>query len=88
MDEKIAKMLDVRTAVFGVESMVLLQDEMHLRSVVYMLGDVLLPMCCMVCNVEHLQKILALTKLCANNKDLTSKLAKLIYDYLARCNGL
>ncbi len=88
MDKKIAEMLDVKTAVFVAEGKQLLQDEMNLRTVAYMLGDVLLPMCCMVCNTGHLERILSMTKLCADNAALQKKLAKLIYDYLAQCNGL
>lgn len=88
MDERITAMLEARLRTLNNSAEEVLRDEMNLRTVAYMLGDTLLPMCCMVCNVQHLERLLAGTELCKNNEVLRSKLAKLIYDYLARCKGL
>ena len=88
MDERITAMLEARLRTLNNSAEEVLRDEMNLRTVAYMLGDTLLPMCCMVCNVRHLERLLAGTELCKNNEVLRSKLAKLIYDYLARCKGL
>lgn len=88
MDERIIAMLEARLSTLNNSAEEVLQDEMHLRTVAYMLGDTLLPMCCMVCNVQHLERLLAGTELCKNNETLRGNLAKLIYDYLARCKGL
>ncbi len=88
MDERIVAMLEKRLGTMDSTAEEVLQDEMNLRTVAYILGDTLLPMCCMVCNVRHLERLLAGTELCRNNEVLRSKLAKLIYDYLARCKGL
>lgn len=88
MDEKITAMLEARLRTLNNSAEEVLREEMNLRTVAYMLGDTLLPMCCMVCNVRHLERLLAGTELCKNNEVLRSKLAKLIYDYLARCKGL
>jgi len=88
MWDSIAGMIDRRTAVMLGQRDTLLSDEMNLRAVAYMIGDLLLPMCCMVCNVQKLSGILRQTKLCQEDEALTAKLAKLIYDYLARCKGL
>lgn len=87
MEKQMVLLADRRTAVF-VGKTELLQDEMSLRTVAYLLGDVMLPMCCMLCNLSKLEKLLEHTKLCSSEPLLTKKLAKLIYDYLARCKGL
>lgn len=88
MDEKIIAMLEARLRTLNSRGEDVLRDEMHLRTVAYMLGDVLLPMCCMVCNIAKLEQLLAGTTLCKENEDLRSRLARLIYDYLACCKGL
>ena len=88
MDEKIVAMLEKSLKTMNNTAEDVLQDETHLRTVAYMLGDTLLPMCCMVCNVQHLERLLVGTELCKRNEALRGKLAKLIYDYLARCKGL
>jgi len=88
MFDAVVKMIDQRTAVMAINKDKILEDEMNLRAVAYMIGDLVLPMCCMLCNVEKLQELLSKTVLCKDNMELTRKLAKLIYDYLARCKGL
>lgn len=88
MDEKIIAMLEARLKTLNSRGEDVLKDEMHFRTVAYMLGDVLLPMCCMVCNIPKLEQLLAGTTLCRDNQNLRSQLARLIYDYLARCKGL
>lgn len=87
MEKQLVLLADRRTAVFAGKSD-LLQDEMNLRTVAYMLGDVFLPMCCMLCNMGKLSRLLGHTRLCTGNAELTGKLAKLIYDYMAQCKGL
>lgn len=66
----------------------LLTDEMSLRAAACMAGDILLPCCCMLCSKEKLTKLLVQTELCCNDKILTEKLVSLVYEDLARCNGL
>lgn len=88
MFDAVVKMIDQRTAVMAINKDKILEDEMNLRAVAYMIGDLVLPMCCMLCNMDKLQELLSKTVLCKDNMELTRKLAKLIYDYLARCKGL
>lgn len=88
MYDAIVEMIDQRTKVMTINRDKILADEMNLRTVAYMIGDMILPMCCMLCNVNKLQEILEKTVLCKDNIELAHKLAKLVYDYLARCNGL
>lgn len=88
MLDSIVQMIDRRTAAMVANRSSLLDEEMNLRAVAYMIGDLLLPMCCMVCNVSKLKDILIRTDLCSGNPALAENLAKLIYDYLARCKGL
>ena len=88
MDGQIVEMINRRTAAMVSNRDALLDNEMNLRAVAYMIGDLLLPMCCMICNMSKLAGILRTTDLCKGNEELAGKLAKLIYDYLAQCKGL
>lgn len=90
LEKQLARALDMRFAVFvpKAASGDLLQDEMSLRAAAYMASEIIMPCCCMLCSKEKLEKLLAQTKLCANNAALTQQLAVLVYDDLARCNGL
>ena len=78
--------LKYREGLAGMSS--LLQDEMSLRAAAYMASEIIMPCCCMMCNKAKLEALLSQTKLCAENKELTQRLAALVYDDLARCNGL
>lgn len=90
LEKQLARALDMRLAVFTskVASGSLLQDEMSLRAAAYMASEIIMPCCCMMCNKAKLEALLSQTKLCAENKELTQRLAALVYDDLARCNGL
>ncbi len=80
----------MRLAVFSSKaaSGSLLQDEMSLRAAAYMASEIIMPCCCIMCNKAKLEALLSQTKLCAENQELTQRLAALVYDDLARCNGL
>ena len=90
LEKQLARALDVRLAVFAAKAAdgSLLRDEMSLRAAAYMVSEIILPCCCMLCNKAKLEALLAQTKLCAENAELTQRLAALVYDDLARCNGL
>lgn len=90
LEKQLAMALDKRLAVFAAKaaSKELLHDEMSLRAAAYMAGEIIMPCCCLLCNKAKLEALLAQTKLCADNAELRQKLAALIYDDLARCNGL
>ena len=89
LEKQLARALDIRLAVFASKaaSGSLLQDEMSLRAAAYMASEIIMP-CCMMCNKAKLEALLSQTKLCAENQELTQRLAALVYDDLARCNGL
>lgn len=90
MEKQLARALDTRLAVFMGKAVdgSLLQDEMSLRAAAYMAGEIILPCCCMLCNRAKLQSLLEQTSLCAGRPELCARLAALVYDDLARCNGL
>ena len=90
LEKQLAMALDKRLAVFAAKAAnkELLHDEMSLRAAAYMAGEIIMPCCCLLCNKAKLEALLAQTKLCADNAELRQKLAALIYDDLARCNGL
>lgn len=90
LERQLAMALDKRLAVFAAKaaSQGLLHDEMSLRAAAYMAGEIIMPCCCQLCNKAKLEAVLAQTRLCADNAELRQKLAALIYDDLARCNGL
>lgn len=90
LERQLAKAIDKRLAVFAAKAAdgSLLEDEMSLRAAAYMTSELILPCCCMLCSKEKLCALLAQTGLCGRRPELTAKLAALVYDDLARCNGL
>ena len=77
LEKQLARALDMRLAVFASK-----------RAAAYMASEIIMPCCCMMCNKAKLEALLSQTKLCAENQELTQRLAALVYDDLARCNGL
>lgn len=90
LEKQLARALDQRLAVFMAKAAdgSLLRDEMSLRAAAYMASEIIMPCCCMLCNKAKLEALLSQTSLCAENQELTQRLAALVYDDLARCNGL
>ena len=90
LEKQLARALDQRLAVFMAKAAEgsLLRDEMSLRAAAYMASEIIMPCCCMLCNKAKLEALLSQTSLCAENQELTQCLAALVYDDLARCNGL
>ena len=90
LEKQLARALDQRLAVFMAKAAEgsLLRDEMSLRAAAYMTSEIIMPCCCMLCNKAKLEALLSQTSLCAENQELTQRLAALVYDDLARCNGL
>ena len=90
LEKQLARALDQRLAVFMAKAAEgsLLRDEMSLRAAAYMASEIIMPCCCMLCNKAKLEALLSQTSLCAENQELTQRLAALVYYDLARCNGL
>ena len=90
LEKQLARALDQRLAVFMAKAAdgSLLRDEMSLRAAAYMASEIIMPCCCMLCNKAKLEALLSQTSLCAENQELTQRLAALVYDDVARCNGL
>ena len=90
LEKQLALALDRRLSVFMAKAAdgSLLQDEMSLRAAAYMASEIIQPCCCMLCNKEKLAALLQGTSLCRDRAELTTKMAELIYNDLARCNGL
>ncbi|MGM9569813.1 MAG: hypothetical protein ACI3XC_07015 [Phascolarctobacterium sp.] len=90
LEKQLALALDKRLSVFMAKAAdgSLLQDEMALRAAAYMASEIIQPCCCMLCNKAKLAALLQGTGLCRDRAELTQKMAELIYDDLARCNGL
>lgn len=89
MEKQMALAIDRRLAVFGPKVAAgILDDEMSLRSMAYIISELLQPCCCMLCNKQRLEELLAMTKACEGSEELIRRLAVLVYDDLARCNGL
>lgn len=90
LEKQLAKAIDKRLAVFTAKTGdgSLLADEMSLRAAAYMVSELVLPCCCMLCSKTKLAELLAQTDLCGGRPELTERLAALVYDDLARCNGL
>jgi len=86
----LARAIDQRIAVFKVhiQNEEILQEEMQLRTAAYMISELVQPCCCMLCNKENLKTLLERTAVCQGKAKVIEKLAGLIYDDLARCNGL
>lgn len=89
MEKQLVLAIDRRLAVFGPKAAAgILDDEMSLRSMAYIISELLQPCCCMLCNKQRLEELLAMTKVCEGSEELIRRLAVLVYDDLARCNGL
>lgn len=90
LEKNLARAIDTRMAVFKAKADdgTLLEDSMLMATAASMIADIIMPCCCMLCNKAKLEGLLADTKLCAGNNKLIPKLAELIYNDLARCNGL
>ncbi len=89
MEKQLVLAIDRRLAVFGPKAAAgILDDEMSLRSMAYIISELLQPCCCMLCNKQRLEELLAMTKACEGSEELIRRLAVLVYDDLARCNGL
>lgn len=89
MEKQLVLAIDRRLAVFGPKAAAgILDDEMSLRSMAYIISELLQPCCCMLCNKQRLEELLAMTKACEGSEELIRRLAVLVYDDLDRCNGL
>lgn len=91
LEKQLARAIDLRLAVFKgrIDDGSLLQDEMQLRSAAYLISEIMLPCCCMMSNKARLREVLRGSSLFANSgSTLIERLATLVYDDLARCNGL
>ena len=88
LEKQLARALDMRLAVFASKAASGSLDEMSWRAAAYMASEIIMPCCCIMCNKAKLEALLSQTKLCAENQELTQRLAALVYDDLARCNGL
>lgn len=90
LEKHLAQAIDKRVVVFKgrIQDGSILQDEMQLRAVAYLISEIVQPCCCMLCHKDKLQALLELTETCKGNKEAVERLAVLVYDDLARCNGL
>ena len=90
LERQLALALERRLAVFkeAIHSGSLLEDEMQLHAVVYMISEILLPCCCMLTNKDRLRSLLKAVPLLQGQEALVEKLVLLVYAELARCNGL
>lgn len=90
LEKQLALAIDRRLAVFAgkVRDDSLLADEMELHSAAYLISEIMLPCCCMMSNKARLQEVLGATKIFAGKTAIIERLALLVYDDLARCNGL
>lgn len=90
LEKQLALAIDRRLAVFKTKAELgaVLEDEMSLRSMAYIISEILQPCCCMLCNKKRIEELLLKTESCCGNEELIRKLAVLVYDDLARCNGL
>lgn len=90
LEKHLAQAIDKRVTVFKgrIQDGSILQDEMQLRAVAYLISEIVQPCCCMLCHKDKLAEMLALTEACQGQLEVIEKLAGLVYDDLARCNGL
>ena len=90
LEKHLAQAIDKRLAVFKarMQDGSILTDEMQLNAASYMISELVRPCCCMLCNKEKLAALLEVTTVCSGNKAVIAKLAELVYNDLARCNGL
>lgn len=90
LEKHLAQAIDKRVVVFKrrIQDGSILQDEMQLRAVAYLISEIVQPCCCMLCHKDKLAAMLVLTETCKGQQEVITKLAGLVYDDLARCNGL
>ncbi|MDO4177986.1 MAG: hypothetical protein Q4D21_02255 [Phascolarctobacterium sp.] len=90
LEKNLVRAIDTRVAVFKAKASdgSLLVDSMLMTTCASMIADIIMPCCCMLCNKTKLEALLAETELCSHNEMLIKKLALLVYNDLARCNGL
>ena len=90
IEKQLGLALARRLAVFkeSIANGTLLEDEMQLQAVVYMISEILLPCCCMLTNKAKIQALLENVPLLQGQPELVQKLVLLVYADLARCNGL
>lgn len=91
LEKNLAKAIDRRIAVFRpyISNGSILQDEVQLRTVAYLISEIVQPCCCMMCNKEKLKSMLSLTtSFSESSATVLETLSELIYNDLARCNGL
>ena len=91
LEKQLALAIDKRIAVFSsrIADGSILQDEMQLRTVAYLISEIVQPCCCMMCNKEKLKSMLSLTTSFSESSAIVLEtLSELIYNDLARCNGL
>lgn len=90
LEKNLVRAIDTRMAVFKAKASdgSLLEDSMLMATAASMIADIIMPCCCMLCNKEKLELLLSETQFCSGNVQLIRKLATLIYNDLARSNGL
>ncbi len=90
LEKNLARAIDARLAVFKAKADdgTILEDSMLMATAASMIADIIMPCCCMLCNKQKLETLLSETKLCSGNNALIQQLAGLVYNDLARCNGL
>lgn len=90
LEKNLARAIDTRLAVFKAKADdgTILEDSMLMATAASMIADIVMPCCCMLCNKQKLETLLSETKLCSGNNALIQQLAVLVYNDLARCNGL
>lgn len=90
IEKQLALAIDKRIAVFkgSIQSGSILQKQEQLQMVVYLIGEIIRPCCCMFCSKEKLRNVLEQTSTCAGQEEVIAALAERIHLDLARCNGL
>ncbi len=90
LEKQLALAVDRRLQVFAGQaaSGALLGNDMELRAAACLISDIVMPCCCMMCSIARLESMLRQTSLCQGSPELAARLARLVYDDLARCNGL
>lgn len=90
LEKQLALAVDRRLQVFAglAAGGSLLDSEMELNAAASLISDIVMPCCCMMCSTDRLEAMLRHTDLCRSSPELAVRLAKMVYDDLARCNGL
>ena len=90
IEKQLALAIDKRLAVFkgSLQNGSILEKQEQLQMVVYLVGEIIRPCCCMFCSQEKLRAVLERTEACAGQEKVISILAERIHLDLARCNGL